>query len=127
LLSCDESDISFTDIVFANLWKIGGIFKRHGYIDANLDALSAKELGRTVAAGILSFNRQIGFPTTLAEIEGIDSTVIEKILTAAKDPQLESKLQNIPVQLTADLVNQFMGPILEAAWNGDLGKIVIRE
>jgi alcohol dehydrogenase len=119
--------VFFTPAVEERVRKIGAIFKRRGYIDAGLDALSAKELGRTVAAGILSFNRKIGFPTTLAEIEGIDRAVLEKILTAAKDPQLESKLQNMPVPLTADLVDQYMGPVLAAAWSGDLGKIVLRD
>jgi len=119
--------VFFTPAVEERVRKIGAIFKRHGYIQADLDALSAKELGRTVAAGILSFNRKIGFPTTLAEIEGIDRAVLEKILTAAKDPQLESKLQNMPVPLTADLVEQYMGPVLEAAWSGDLAKIVLRD
>ncbi|MEJ2169214.1 MAG: iron-containing alcohol dehydrogenase, partial [Desulfobacterales bacterium] len=80
--------VFFTPAVAERVIKIGDIFKRHGYIDRDLNALSAKELGRTVAAGILAFNRKIGFPTTLAEIEGIDRTVLEKILTAAKDPQL---------------------------------------
>ena len=53
--------------------------------------------------------------------------VVEKILTAAKDPQLGSKLQNLPVPLIADLVDQYMGPVLEAAWSGALTKIAIRE
>ncbi len=119
--------VFFTPAVEERVRKIGDIFKRHGYIDADLEVLSARELGQTVAEGILSFNRQIGFPTTLAEIAGIDRAVIEKILTAAKDPQLESKLQNMPVPLTADLVDQYMGPVLEAAWSGELNKIVIRE
>jgi len=119
--------VFFTPAVEERVRKIGDIFKRQGYIEADLDALSAKELGRTVAAGILSFNRKIGFPTTLAEIEGIDRAVLEKILAAAKDPQLESKLQNMPVPLTADLVDQYMGPVLDAAWSGDLGKIVLRD
>jgi alcohol dehydrogenase len=118
--------VFFTPAVEERVRKIGAIFKKHGYIDSDLAALSAKELGRRVAAGILSFNRNIGFPTTLAEIEGIDRAVLEKILTAAKDPQLESKLQNMPVPLTADLVDQYMGPVLAAAWSGDLGKIVLR-
>ena len=84
-------------------------------------------MGQAVAEGILSFNRQIGFPTTLAHISGIDRALSEKILTAAKDPQLEGKLQNMPVPLSADLVDRYMGPVLEAAWSRDLTKIAIRE
>jgi alcohol dehydrogenase class IV len=119
--------VFFAPAVEARVRKIGEIFKRHGYINADLAALSARDLGQTVAKGILAFNRKIGFPTTLAEIEGIDRAVMKKILTAAKDPQLESKLQNMPVPLTADLVDQYMGPILAAAWSGELDNIVIRE
>jgi alcohol dehydrogenase class IV len=119
--------VFFAPAVEARVRKIGEIFKRQGYIAADLDALSAKDLGQSVAEGILAFNRKIGFPTTLAEIEGVDSTVLEKILRAAKDPQLESKLQNMPVPLTADLVDQYMRPVLEAAWSGELDRIVIRE
>ena len=118
--------VFFAPAVTERVRKIGHIFKRHGYIAEDLDTLSAKDLGRTVAAGILAFNRRIGFPTTLSEIEGMDRTVLDKILTAAKDPQLESKLQNMPVPLTVDLVDQYMGPVLAAAWSGDLNKIVLR-
>ena len=107
--------------------KIKKLIKRRGDIDTDRDALSARELGPAVAESILSFNRQIGFPTTLAEIAGIGRVVVEKILTAAKDPQLGSKMQNLPVPLIADLVDQYMGPVLEAAWSGALTKIAIRE
>lgn len=117
----------FTPAVEERVRKIGNIFKKHGYVDANLELLNDRNLGLVVSEGILSFNRKIGFPTTLAEIDGIDNTVIDKILTAAKDPQLENKLQNMPVPITTDLVDQYMGPILEAAWSGDLGEIILRE
>jgi alcohol dehydrogenase len=33
------------------------------------------------------------------------------------------KLRNMPVPLHAGLVDQYMGPILEAAWTGEFGKI----
>ena len=46
--------------------------------------------------GFLSFDRRIGFYTTLAEISGIDRSVIEIILISAKNPRIESKLQNMP-------------------------------
>ena len=106
--------------------KVGEIFKRRGHIKENLDSLSSGELGKKVAEGMLSFNRSIGFPTTLKEIEGIDKSVIDKILEAAKNPQLESKLRNMPAPLTSNQVDQYMGPVLEAAWEGDLSKIVLQ-
>lgn len=43
--------------------------------------------------GILSFNRPIGFPTTLPEFGGIDRAAGEKIRTAFKDPRFENNLR----------------------------------
>jgi len=37
--------------------------------------------------------------------------------------QLKIKLQNMPVALTADEVDEYMGPILQAARSGDLSLI----
>jgi len=116
--------VFFTSAVEERVSKIGAIFKKHGYINKDLKKITGRELGQVVAEGMLSFNRSIGFPTTIGEIEEIDRPVLDKILEAAKDPQLEMKLQNMPVPLSADLVDQYMAPILEAAWSGDLNKIV---
>jgi len=33
------------------------------------------------------------------------------------------KLRNMPVPLNAGLVEEYMGPILQAAWDGNLQKI----
>jgi alcohol dehydrogenase len=119
--------VFFTPAVEERVRRVGDIFKKHGYISKNPESLTGGDLGRTVAEGMLTFNRSIGFPTRLSEIEGVQAAVLDKILTAAKDPQLESKLQNMPVPLSADLVDTYMAPILQAAWNGDLSAIVNRE
>ncbi len=116
--------VFFAPAVEDRLRKVGAIYKRYGYMDTAFDGLSPRDLGLAVAGGMISFNRSIGFPTTLAELEGIDKAVLDKALQAAKDPQLEMKLQNMPVPLSADLVDKYMAPILEAAWDGDLRKIV---
>ena len=62
----------------------------------------------------------IGFPVTLGEVPGFGDGHIVRALTAAKNPQLEMKLRNMPVPLNADLIDAYMGPILEAAKTGDL-------
>jgi len=49
--------------------KIKKLIKRRGDIDTDRDALSARELGPAVAESILSFNRQIGFPTTWQKLQ----------------------------------------------------------
>jgi alcohol dehydrogenase len=44
-------------------------------------------------------------------------------LAAAKNPQLKMKLQNMPVPLTAEMIDDYMAPILEAAREGNLSLI----
>lgn len=119
--------VFFAPAVEERIRKIGSIFKKNGYIQSDLNRLSSLNLGKAVAEGMLSFNRSIGFPATLKEVGGIEKGVLNKILQAAKNPQLESKLQNMPVPLSADLVDTYMAPILEAAWEGDLDRIVIQK
>ncbi len=114
----------FAPSVEERVRKVGAVFKKHGFIHSDLDTLSSRELGRVVAEGMLAFNRSIAFPTTLREIEGIDRSVLDRILQAAKDPQLESKLRNMPVPLSSESVDKYMGPLLEAAWSGNLEKVV---
>jgi alcohol dehydrogenase len=56
-------------------------------------------------------------------VEGFNDEHIERPLTAAKDPQLKMKLGDMPVPLTADMVDEYMGPMLEAALSGDLSRV----
>jgi alcohol dehydrogenase len=46
-----------------------------------------------------------------------------RALDAAKDPQLEMKLKNMPIPLDAGMVDEFMAPVLESARTGDVGLI----
>lgn len=117
----------FTPAVEDRVRRVGRVYARLGYTEADVDALGGRELGLAVAQAMISFNRAIGFPTTLAEVTGMERAVLEQALEAAKDPQLESKLQNMPVALRADLVDTYMAPILEAAWDGNLERVVLRD
>jgi len=76
-----------------------------------------------VAEGMLALSRRIGFPTTLSQVEGFTDEHIERCLTAARNPKLEMKLRHMPVPLSAETVDEYMGPILEAAATGDFGLI----
>jgi len=67
---------------------------------------------------------KIGFPTRLSEVSGFSQDHITRALIAAKNPQLKMKLQNMPVPLTAEMIDEYMGPILEAARDGDLSRIM---
>jgi hypothetical protein len=102
---------------------IGAIYKKYGYIDEDVNALSGRELGLVVARGMVKFSKFVGYPTCLSDVRGFGKEHIKRCLIAAKDPQLEMKLKNMPVPLNAGLVDEYMGPILDAAWDGELEKI----
>jgi alcohol dehydrogenase len=72
---------------------------------------------------MMVLSRRVGFPTTLAEVDGFSTEHIQRVLTAAKDPQLRMKLENMPVPLTADMADEYLGSVLEAARVGDLSLI----
>ena len=123
-LMCPYYTVFFALAVEERIRKVGEIYRRQGFIDAPLDGLAARELGLVVAQGMIAFNRSIGFPTTLQEVDGVDRGVLEQALEAAKNPQLRMKLQNMPVPLTAETVDRCMGSVLDAAWTGELGRVV---
>jgi alcohol dehydrogenase class IV len=115
--------VFFAPVIEKKLQSVGTIYKKYGYIDEEVNALSGRELGLAVARGMIKFSKFVGFPTCLSDVQGVGKEHIQRCLTAAKNPQLEMKLKNMPVPLNAGLVDEFMGPILEAAWDGELEKI----
>ena len=74
-------------------------------------------------AAMIDFQDRIGFPTRLEQVPGFTGDHITRALAAAKDPQLKSKLENMPVALTAETVDEYMGPLLAAARTGRLEEI----
>ena len=72
---------------------------------------------------MISFEKDIGFPSTLGEVPGFTDSHIERALKAAKNPQLKMKLENMPVSMTAEMIDEYMGPILQSAKTGDLSLI----
>lgn len=115
--------VFFAPAIEDKLRVVGGIFQRTGFISKDLDSLKGKELGWAVAEGMVAFSKSINSPTTLAELPGFGEKHIERALTAAKDPQLDMKLKNMPVPLNAALVDEYMAPILAAAKTGDFSLI----
>ena len=115
--------IFFAPAIEEKLRAIGNIYKKYGYIAEDLAGLSGRELGLAVAKGMVGFSKFLDFPTCLHDVPGLTEEHIERALKAAKDPQLDMKLRNMPVPLHADLVEEFMRPILEAAWAGEFEKI----
>ncbi len=115
--------VFFAPAIQDQLRGVGDILKRAGYTTASIEALSGRDLGVAVAEGMLELSRAIDFPTTLTEVDGFTHGHVERALNAAKNPQLDMKLKNMPVPLSAELVDDYMGPILEAAETGDFARI----
>jgi alcohol dehydrogenase len=115
--------VFFAPAIERPLRVVGRIYKEAGLTDADIDGLQARELGVAVAEAMFELARRIGFPTRLGEVDGFGQHHIDRALAAAKNPQLKMKLQNMPVPLTAEMIDEYMAPILEAARDGDLAPI----
>jgi len=102
---------------------LGKVYQEAGYSDANFEHLSGRDLGLAYANAMFTFAESIGFPIRLADVEGFSHKHIKRALAAAKNPQLKSKLENMPVPMTVEMVDEYMGSILEAAKTGDLSLI----
>jgi alcohol dehydrogenase len=112
--------VFFAPAIQQPLKVIGKIFQEAGFIKEDVTSLEGRKLGLCVAEGIIQFEQQMGFPTRLGDIPGFTQNHIDRALIAAKDPQLRMKLENMPVALTPETVDEYMGPILRAATTGDL-------
>jgi len=112
--------VFFAPAIQEPLKLVGNIYREAGLTMTNIESMSSRELGVAVAEAMFELARRIGFPTRLSEVEGFSQEHIERALTAAKNPQLKMKLENMPAPLTAEMVDEYMGPVLEAARDGDL-------
>ncbi|HDR14273.1 MAG TPA: iron-containing alcohol dehydrogenase, partial [Desulfobacteraceae bacterium] len=115
--------VFFAPAIEEQLRVVGDIYRKHGYLDAPIDKLTGRDLGVAVAGGMLNLSGFLGFPIRLNQVPGITGKHIERCLSAARNPQLDMKLRNMPVPLHAGIVDDYMAPILEAAWDGDFSKI----
>jgi len=115
--------VFFAPAIEEPLRLVGRLFQEAGYTQADVDHLGGRALGLAVAEAMIAFEKRIGFPTTLSQVPGFSDAHIERALTAARNPQLKMKLENMPAPLTAETVDEYMGPVLWAAKTGDLGSI----
>lgn len=114
----------YSKAIQPQLKVIGDIFKAHGCTSADIDSLSGRSLTTAVAEAMIAFEKSIGAPTKLSDIKGFSEEVhVVRALKAAKDPDLKMKLQNMPVSMTADDVDEYMAPILYGAARGELSGI----
>lgn len=115
--------VFFAPAIERPLRVVGKIYQEAGLTNADIEGLKARELGIAVAEAMFELARRIGFPTRLNEVEGFGRHHIDRALAAARNPQLKMKLQNMPVPLTAEMIDDYMGPILDAAQEGNLALI----
>ena len=115
--------VFFAPAIERPLRVVGRIYKEANLTDADVEGLQSRELGVAVAEAMFELARRIGFPTGLGQVDGFGQHHIDRAMAAAKNPQLKMKLQNMPVPLTAEMVDEYMGPILEAARDGNLALI----
>jgi len=116
--------VLFASAIQDQLSALGSIFKEEGYMEENLQSLNGRDLGEAVAKGIIRFIRSLGFPTTLREA-GASREHLDRMVDAAKNPQLRMKLLNMPIPLDPDRgdIERYMRSVLEAAFKGDLEEI----
>ncbi|HUV07243.1 MAG TPA: iron-containing alcohol dehydrogenase [Spirochaetia bacterium] len=112
--------VFFAPAIEEKLRLVGGLFRDYGFIQKDLSALDGRELGIAVAEGMIAFGKSIKTVTTLGELPGFSDRHIRRALEAAKNPQLDMKLKNMPVPLNASLIDEYMEPILRAAQSGNL-------
>ena len=115
--------VLFAAAIPRQLHKTGVLLAEYGLINSQHLDCKGRELGIIVAGGLISLAKKVGFPATLQDVQGITSRHLEKALEAAKNPQLSMKLMNMPVPMTADQVDDYMGPVLKAAFTGDFDLI----
>ncbi len=115
--------VFFAPAIERPLRMVARIYRQAGLTNADIESLGARELGVAVAEAMFELARRIGFPTRLGQVDGFGPNHVDRAIAAAKNPQLRMKLQNMPVPLTAEMVDEYMGPILEAARDGDLSLI----
>jgi alcohol dehydrogenase len=112
--------VFFGPAIEGPLHVVGRILAEAGYISQDLAPLHGRDLGLAVAEGMFAFAKATGFPTSLGEVQGFTRGHLDRALAAAKNPQLRMKLENMPIPMTAERIDDTMGPILEAAATGDL-------
>ena len=115
--------VLYSKAIQKQLKVVGAIFANHGFADKAIVDLKDRDLAVAVAEAMIAFSKSIKAPTKLNDIPGFGEKHVQRALSAAKDPQLAMKLQNMPVPMKTADVDLFMEPLLRAASNGDLSLI----
>ncbi|GHS90552.1 hypothetical protein AGMMS49957_16810 [Synergistales bacterium] len=115
--------VLFSGAIEKHLKVIGARYAAYGFIKADLEKLKGRELAIAIAEGMVAFAKSIGSETKLSEFPTFTPAHVERALSAAKDPQLKMKLQNMPTPMSIDQVDEYMGSVLAGAVSGDFSKV----
>lgn len=115
--------VFFGPAVQKQLHILSRIYAKYGFMDKDASGLQGRDLATAVAEAMVNLAKRVGFPTTLSEVQGFNKKHIERALKAAKNPQLEMKLKNMPTPLDSSMIDEYMGPVLRAAATGDFSLI----
>ncbi|MDO4331975.1 MAG: iron-containing alcohol dehydrogenase [Eubacteriales bacterium] len=116
--------VFYSPAIQPQLARVGRVLAKYGFMTADADKLEGRDRAEAVACGLIAFGKSIQAPTRLSDLKGFSEVHVQRILSAAKDPQLAMKLQNMPIPMTAADVDPYMEPIIRAAMDGDLSRIV---
>jgi alcohol dehydrogenase class IV len=115
--------VLFAGSIEKHLKAMGARYAAAGHVKEGFETLSGRELALAVAQGMMSFALSIGAETKLEDFPKFTREHVTRALTAAKDPQLKMKLQNMPVPMLVEQVDEYMGSVLEGAASGDFSKV----
>jgi alcohol dehydrogenase class IV len=115
--------VLFAASIEKHLKVIGARYAAAGHMKPGFESLTGRDLAVAAAEGMKAFSRSIGAETRLGEFPKFTPAHVERALAAAKDPQLKMKLQNMPVPMSVDQVDEYMGSVLEGAVSGDFAKV----
>lgn len=119
--------VLFAPAIERQLRRLSEIFSRAGIRKADTSKLSGRDLGLAVASAMQEMLESLGVSTRLGDYPAFSTENIDRACAAAKDPALEIKMKGMPVPMTADMVDPYMRPVIEAAAVGDLEKVVTLE
>jgi len=116
--------VLFSPNIQDQLRTIAPTLREAGYLRGDLSKLEGRKLGEAVAEGMINLLRDLGVPATLREASATREH-LDRMLSAAKDPQLKMKLLNMPVPLNPDKgdIEGYMKPVLEASFTGEIKHI----
>jgi len=115
--------IPFSLAIPRQLKKLAEVLAKYKLIASYPGKIAPPSLAYVIAQGLQYFYQQVGFPQSFKEIPGYTSAHLERLLEMVANPQLRSKLQNMPLPLTSETAHKLFTEVFQAAEKGDLSRL----